>query len=58
MMTCFMVINHREKDHYIYPNFFNITYLSTAGCNYNYQNGLGLPSAGKFGLPVPLEEPY
>lgn len=48
----------RERPLYIYPNFFNITYLSTAGCNYNYQNGLGLPSAGKFGLPVPLEEPY
>lgn len=47
-----------EKPLYIFPNFFNITYLSTAGCNYNYQNGLGLPSAGKFGLPVPLKESY
>lgn len=47
-----------EKPLYIYPNFFTIVYLSTVGCNYNYQNGLGLPSIGKFGLPVPIGEPY
>ncbi len=47
-----------EKPLYIYPNFFTISYLSSNGCNYNYQNGLGLPSAGKFGLPVPIGEPY
>lgn len=47
-----------EKPFYIYPNFYNIACLSSGGCISSYQNGLGIPGAGKFGLPVPMGEPY
>lgn len=43
-----------EKPLYLYPNTYNIGYLSTAGIHSNYQNGLSIPSSGQFGLPTVL----
>lgn len=41
---------------YLYPNFYTIVYLSGEGICTNYQDGLNLPSAGKFGTPVVIDK--
>lgn len=40
---------------YLFPNIYNIGYLSNNGIFTNYQNGMNIPSAGKFGLPLVMQ---